>query len=331
MKTFNTKIWVLFLGTFFLTFHLKAEQQETHNTLFTNEGPWFTGPFLAPSAITTKPGFWSLDFYVNENIYVGKYDSNWKSYSTPNFYETTIQFEVEIGLLNGLDFQVNPQVYFNETEGQFYSNIGDLPIAFDIQLLSSQMKDPWPNMKLSLEANIPIGKYQHLHTDKKGTDAIGAGSWLPASSFVMSKLWNTSNIHYLEVNIAINYQIGTAVLVEGVNSYGGSNNTRGFVYPGNILSIDASFEYNLTQKWALACDLYYAHGNKTRFSGNPGTFSDGSPVKMTSYAGENWSLAPAVEYAWSANIGLIAGVWFSFAGKNSDQFTNASISLSIYI
>ena len=238
---------------------------------------------------------------------------------------------MKAGLLNGLDFQVNPQVYFNETEGAHYSNIGDLPIALNIQLLSSQMQDPWPNMKLSLKANVPIGKYEHLHADKKGTDAIGAGSWLPAGTLATSKLWNTSGIHYLEAKLAITYQIGTAVLVKGLNSYGGSNNTRGFVYPGNSLSVDAAVEYNLTQRWALACDLYYAHSNKTRFSGNSGTFSDGSPAKMTSYAKEKWSLAPAVEYAWSKNIGLIAGVWFSFAGKNTDQFTNAMITLSIYI
>lgn len=85
MKTFNTKNWVLFLGTLLLNSHLKADEEETQNTLFTNEGPWFTGPLLAPSAMTVKPGFWSVDFYANENIYRGKYDKNWKVHSTPNF------------------------------------------------------------------------------------------------------------------------------------------------------------------------------------------------------------------------------------------------------
>ncbi len=331
MRKFNTKVWVLFLGTLFLNSSLKADEEETHYTVFTNEGPWFTGPLLAPSAMTVKPGSWSVDFYANENVYRGTYDNNWKVHSSPNFYETTIQSQVKTGLLNGLDFQVTPKLYFNQTEGQFYSNVGDLPLALNIQLLTSKMQDPWPNMKLSLKANAPTGKYQHLHANKKGTDAIGAGSWLPAGSLVMSKLWNTSGIHYLESKLAITYQVGTAVLVKGLNSYGGASNTKGFVYPGNVVSVDAAIEYNLTQRWALACDLYYAHNNKTRFSGNPGTSSDGSPAKMTSLSGEKWSLAPALEYAWSKNIGLIAGVWFSFAGKNTYQFTNAMLTLSIYI
>ncbi len=206
-----------------------------------------------------------------------------------------------------------------------------MPVGLNIQLLNSEIGKLKPNIKLTLKANAPIGKYQHLDAKRKGTDATGGGSWQPAATITMSKIFNTSGIHYLEPRLSINYQVGTAVLVQGLNSYGGVSDTKGFIYPGNILSVDLAFEYSLTQRWVLACDLYYAHGNKRRFSGNPGTSAGGVPVKMTALANEKWTLAPALEYNFSKNIGIIAGVWFSFAGKNTSQFTNAMISLNIYI
>jgi hypothetical protein len=43
-----------------------------------------------------------------------------------------------------------------------------------------------------------------------------------------------------------------------------------------------------------------------------------------------YSLAPAIEYNWSQNIGLIGGVWFTVAGQNISQFNSIVIALNYY-
>jgi hypothetical protein len=46
---------------------------------------------------------------------------------------------------------------------------------------------------------------------------------------------------------------------------------------------------------------------------------------------ESLSLAPAIEYSWSANFGMIAGVWFTAAGRNSTVFANGIVAINVYI
>ncbi len=331
MKNYKRFYHRLLLGILAITPSLvRADDEETHNVPGL-ETLWFTGPLLSPPGYTVKPGHINIEPYTNVNVTTGTYNKHWKVESTNNFYNNVEQIQIRAGITKGLDFQIFPQVYFNKTKKEHYTGFGDLPIGLNIQLLTTSIADPWPAIKITLRATAPTGKYQHLNPNKKGTDAIGAGSWLPAGSLILAKLWNTSKAHFLESRLYINYQIGTAVLVKGLNSYGGAKNTKGFVYPGNVLTVDAAFQYNLSQNWALACDFYYSHSNKNRFSGNPGTLADGTKAKLTSPSSQNWSIAPALEYNWSNNIGLIAGVWVSLAGRNSSEFANAMIALNIYI
>jgi hypothetical protein len=51
---------------------------------------------------------------------------------------------------------------------------------------------------------------------------------------------------------------------------------------------------------------------------------------MKAPSNEQWSVAPAIEYNWSKNVGLIVGSWFSFAGRNSVRFISGVAALNIY-
>lgn len=310
---------------------LRADEEGTRNELSAKAIPWFTGPLIAPSGYTVAPKNFNLEPYVYFTVNTGTYNKHWHVHSTPNFYSVNLQVQAKVGLLKRLDFQFYPQVVFNETQGRHYANIGDLPIAFNIQLLRSQIQDSWPALKLSLRTNIPLGKYQHLKAYRKRTDAIGAGSWLPGVALIFSKLWNLSGIHFLEARLALSEQIGTPIHVKGLNTYGGTPRTHGMAYPGNSFSADGSIQYNFNQRWVFACDLIYAHTNKNRFSGKVGKSSNGAPARVKSPSNEQWSVAPAIEYNWSQNIGMIAGGWCSFAGRNSTQFASGVMAINIYL
>jgi hypothetical protein len=309
---------------------LVADDQATHQLKITPDmAPWLTGPLLGRSAYTVQPPHWNVQPYLYLTVYTGGYTSNWKSYSISNYYSTILQFQIKRGLVNGLDFQFNPQVIYNEKERRGYCRIGDLPISFGIRLLDSKLEDRWPALKLTLRGNIPLGKYQHLNPRKLGTDSIGVGSWLPTVNLHLGKLWRIYGFHYLDMRLIFGYQMGTPVRVKGYNAYGGVSNTRGVIYPGNLFSVDWAVQYNFRRRWAFACDVLYQHGNRTRFSGNPGS-THGIKAARGSPSSEQFSLAPAIEYNWSQNIGLIGGVWFTFAGRNSFRTTSGVLSLNMY-
>lgn len=200
-----------------------------------------------------------------------------------------------------------------------------MQVEFDFQLMLDPIQGWQPAAKLTVFANVPMGKYKRLNPHKHGTDATGTGSWLPGVELVFSKLFHLGKgIHFFSPRLAISYTIGTVAYVKDLNRYGGALGTHGKVYPGNQLFIDAAFEVNFTQKWAFALDAVYTHFDKTRFSGKTTT-----PVGIPS--GEQFSLAPAIEYNWSENIGAIGGVWFTLGGRNTARFASGVIAINFYI
>ncbi|MCX6990424.1 MAG: transporter [Chlamydiae bacterium] len=287
--------------------------------------PWFTGPLLAPSAHTIPQGHVNLEPYFFYTVNTGIYTKHWHAKSIPNFYNSSLQFLTQVGITKFMDFQVIPEIVWNKVKNQSYLDIGDLPFVVGFQLALDVVGGWQPAVKLRLGANIPTGKYDHLKASKLGSDSTGSGSWLPTVGLVFSKLLQLgTGIHFLDARLFVNYQIGTPAYVKGLCTYGGGKGTHGKVLPGNTLTVDGAIECNLTKRWGIALDGVYVHNNKTRFSGKT-TRPIGPP------SGEQFSLAPAVQYNWSEDIGVIGGVWFTVAGRNAARFTSGVIAINIYI
>jgi hypothetical protein len=117
--------------------------------------------------------------------------------------------------------------------------------------------------------------------------------------------------------------------VKGFNAYGGGYQTQGTVYPGWNYQGIVSFEFTLNQNWVLTLDNVYTHINKNRFSGNPGVTASGNPATVGDPSSEQLSFAPAIEYNFSSNIGIIAGAWVTATGRNSTEFRSAVIELDV--
>ena len=125
------------------------------------------------------------------------------------------------------------------------------------------------------------------------------------------------------------YTIPNSVHVKGYNLYGGGHHTRGTIYPGQSLVVLFGFEISLTQRWAIANDIQYLHVNKTHFKGRKGK-TNGVKNVVGFPSSEQFSLAPAIEYDFSAYVGVIAGVWFSVAGRNALDFASGVVAVNIY-
>lgn len=288
--------------------------------------PWFTGPIVAPSAHTVPPHHGNVEPYLYFTTVSGFYNENWGSVDTPNFYSLLQQTPVQVGLTSFMDCQVVPQIFYQFTQGEHSTQFGDLPISVGFQLLNDQAGSHRPAIKLSLKAVVPFGKFENLNASKLGTDGAGLGSWMPGVGLNFSRIYELPGSHFLAPRLSFGYTVPGPVHISGITVYGGAPDTSGTVYPGNIFACDLAFELTLTRQITFAMDIYYNHLNKTRFSGNPGFLAQ---IKAPS--SEQFSLAPALEYNWNANIGLIAGVWFTVAGRNSRQFTSGVIALNIYI
>lgn len=311
---------------------ISAIDVSVHNTDFGQKfpAPWFTGPILAPSGYVVQPGHYNIQPYIYCSIWDGFYDAKGRVLSYNKMTSNLLVIPLTLGIAQKWNVGIAPGVVAKSRQDQHSIYLSDWVIGASYQLLNAQLNDRWPAVKLNFKAVIPLGRYQHLNPRKLKTDATGEGAWWGSVGLHSTKLWHLYQGHYLELRAAVNYFIPLPVVVHGYNTYGGSWDTDAKIYNGHNLFLNVAVQYNLSQNWALACDVLYQHKNKTRYTGFGGTSLLGTPLSLTAPPSDNLSLAPAIEYNFNANIGLLAGCWLSVLGYNSVQFKTAVLSLNIY-
>ncbi len=288
------------------------------------ELPWLTGPLLTPSGHVVPKGHWNIEPYLYVNVTTGIYDSQWNTISLPdNFYQYQSSTPFQYGFAKDWDFQFAAQWSYQHIKGASQWVLNDIPVLFDYQVYMDSYNGPWPAVRLALKFNLPVGKYQKLNPSKLGTDAGGSGNVNPTIAIVFSRLFHFTGKHFLSSRLYFGYAPPIPVHVKGLNVYGGGKGTSGRAYPGSSYTTLLGLEYTLAQKWALAFDAQYVHQNRVRFSGR-----SNDPIGRPSQ--EQFSIAPALEYNLSAYVGIIAGVWFTIAGRNTAEFTNGVIAINIY-
>lgn len=289
------------------------------------KAPWFTGPLLAPSAITIPKGHVNIEPFIFAIANIGSYDNDWGVSGQKSFWNIVFQPDIQIGLSKRLDCAINPILQYNYSEHAGKWSMGDIPVQLDVQLYThNDSLVQWNTaLRLSLYANIPTGRYRNLSPEKNLSDGSGTGSWNPGIGLDWGNLFYLGKSRFLTWRNALVYNYSPSVKVKNLNVYGGGPGTDGTVYPGYSIKFDTAIEVNITRNWAFACDLVTNISGKTRFSGT-------SAVSNTSPFSIQFSMAPAIEYNLSAQLGIIAGSWFTLAGKNSAQFASAVIALNYF-
>jgi hypothetical protein len=90
--------------------------------------------------------------------------------------------------------------------------------------------------------------------------------------------------------------------------------------------LDLGIEVSLTQRWVFANDIVYASSGRTKFHGHSGFLAPGIPAPVGNGYSDNLSLAPAIEYNWTPDTGVIFGTLFSVYGRNSSNFVSGVFS-----
>jgi hypothetical protein len=287
--------------------------------------PWLTGPLLTPAGQVVPVGFYDIEIYVFGTKTFAQYSRKWNSHDVPFSWSVNPQLLLQFGIGERWDFIAVPQMLYNYNHGPHANRFGDFQTGLDYQPYKHKaVGGSWyPNVKLSLYETFPTGKYKNLSADKNGTDASGAGAYTTTFAVTFSRLFQYTGEHFLDARLYFGYTIQPLIHVHGINVYGGDETTRGRVHLGNTFSTLLGLQYTLTRNWALALDIKNAYQNKTHFSGKTIT-----PVGNGS--SDQISLAPAIEYNFSENAGLIGGVWFTVAGRNTSDFYSYVIAFNWY-
>ena len=297
--------------------------------------PWFTGPILAPAGHTVPAGKTNYQPYlfVTDNY---SPDPSW-------VINPFIQFTR--GLTSWMDLKIETQAFFTFKDHQVGSNLSDFQVILGFQAMEDNPNGWEPDLRITFGETFPTGRYEKLNPDKMGADGTGGGSYETEVSFNFQKLFHISGDQWLRPRLFLRYAVPAPVTVHEFNTYGGGFGTNGKVYPGNSFIGILAFEYAMTQNWVLALDIQAIYADKTSFSGKKGidiqsrTAAQGSgkfnkigiPAGIGSGKSVQWSYAPALEYNFTQNLGVIGGVWFTGATRNSTEFISYVISINLVL
>lgn len=294
-------------------------------------GPWFTGPILAPAGHTLPKGHTNLEVYGLGVLNGGQFNSSGTKVRTPLFKSMVANPILGHGFTDWMDAQITVPYVANSTRGVDYHRLADTSLVLGFQLMEQKDSKFKPNLRFSIQEVIPTGRYERLNPQFLGTDSTGLGSYQTVFGLNFQHLAQVFDTHYLRTRLILSRLEASSVAIHGLSSYGGTVNTDGKIRPGSENDVDLAFEFTLTQNWVAVMEGYISQGQATRFNGMLNIGNLGSPdVNVGSGDYYEQALAPALEYNFNQNIGIIGGVWFPIKGKNTADYTAYVLALNAF-
>jgi hypothetical protein len=282
--------------------------------------PWYTGPLISTGANNIP-----IDqVYVQPYLYYFEFYND----SAPKTFNFLSQMLFQAPITSWLDTTFVLSGNYAERQHKSSFQFADVSISLGFQLLKEKEFTPTPSIRIKIYENFPTGKYNNLNPNKLGTDVSGTGSFETAISFIIGKTSYWFINHPICWMIDTSYNITCWTNVKNFHRYGGGFSTKGKVKPGNSFTEDIAIEYSFNQRWVLSIEGIYDYTSKTTFKGNPGIDFLGNDAVNFGPSGQQISFAPALEYNFNIDLGIIAGMFFSVWQKNIPKFISGVISVA---
>lgn len=317
--------------------------------------PWFTGPLIALSGETLDPGKASLQLYAYDTNSTSTFNNDWNLSPTDRVTAEQFSPQFTYGLAKGVDVEVFGLYERNMYKKMSYSRIGDtsLLLGFQIFKQNQEQKSSLPSLRFTIQEVIPTGSYDLLMPANLGTDATGTGGYQTNLGLNFQYLSKLNASHYLNLHFCLNYILASSLDIDGLSIYGGSELTKGRIAPGNAISLDLATELSITQNWVAVLEGYFIYQQPSVFNGlvaldsrELAAASEAERLKIRINrlrpsklnlgrkdighgSVDMLTLAPAIEYNISSNLGVIAGTWFTTSGKNTLNFLSSVVTLSL--
>ena len=287
--------------------------------------PPFTGPLLAPTASIVPPGHVLLEPYLFFSNKIGKYNNHWALITQRDVMSANIQLLMQFGVTDFFDIKIIPQTFMTFEKGQSAYNFGDLDVQLGFGLLKGKNATFRPDLKLVFAETFPTGNYQYLNPNKANADASGGGAFMSSIKLLTQWVAYLGRDHFLRTRVALTYGIARSAHVAGPNAFGTVEAV--VVLQGTAINGIIAFEYNFTEHWVLALDNSFNYAWPTQFT--PDSDPTGAKTTLTGTVTQ-FSLAPAFEYLFNEQLGVVAGVWFSVAGRNTNDFVTPTVAVNYY-
>ena len=212
------------------------------------------------------------------------------------------------GLTDRLTVGLIPVLGYNRVDGAGDSScigLGDVSVQAQYRLTAFHEGSSLPTISLQLQQTLPSGKYDRL--GKRPGNGLGSGASTTTFQLDTQTYFWLANGRILRMRLNLAQSVSGRSHIEDVSVYGTPNGFRGHARPGNSFFANAAWEYSLSRRWVLAFDLTWRRDHGTRVDGLMLTGYGDAHIRRSSGSSESFGFAPAVEYSWRANLGVLFG------------------------
>ena len=284
---------------------------------------WWTGPLLASGAATLPQGHILIEPYLYDVKPYGSFDADGKRHSAPDSDSIGSSSYLLYGVTDTLTAGFIPHIGYRRAGGRWSQGlgIGDLTAQAQYRLLKYEEGGHVPTVSVMVQENLPIGRHDGL--DDRPNDGFGSGAYATTVGVNSQYYFWTPNGRILRTRLNVQYTRSDNAKVRGASVYGTPKGFAGKAQPGDSFLVNLAFEYSITRNWVAAMDLAWQRDDSTKVTGllNGAAFERRYPVSKALI------VAPAVEYNFNAQVGVIVGARIVPAGRN----TTASVTPAIAI
>jgi len=275
---------------------------------------WWTGPIIANSPNALPPGHVYVESYAYDAHAAG-----FDSYGSSTF--------LLYGVTKRLTLGVIPVAGYTRLGGGQSSSrigIGDLAAHAQYQLSHFDAASGRPAVAVAIEENLPTARYDRL---RRAGDGFGSGAYATTLAAYAQDVFWMPNGRILRARLNLSQSFPQTARVAGLSVYGTPVNFAGKARPGAVTAFDSAWEYSVTRNWVAAVDLYYRHARQTGVDGTDGM----GAVHLTNGPSDTLAIAPAVEYSWTSNLGVLFGTRFIVPGRNTRSSVTPVIAISAFL
>jgi hypothetical protein len=279
---------------------------------------WWTGPLLAPTAGTLPPGHILFEPYFYDGIPTASIDAHGVSHPVARANNFGSQSYFLYGLADRFTVGLIPRFGYKEADkgaGSSSLAAGDLSLQAQYQLTQFEEGGTLPTISVNLGETLPVGAYDQLH---RPGDGFGAGAYTTTLSLYSQTYFWMPDGRILRTRLNLSYGVSDSVNLADMSVYGTAAGFRGHASPGASAIADLAFEYSIDRNWVAALDFWLEQDANTHVAGRMPSLPGLQPTAVQNDLGRTriFYLAPALEYNFSGNFGVILGARIFAAGEN---------------
>jgi hypothetical protein len=280
------------------------------------EDAWWTGPMMANSAAALPQGQYLIEPYLYD-----VHSSHADSFGSLTYVEYGITDRLTAGMIPTLGYTL-----MANGPGSAGVGTGDLNLLAQYSLTQFRDGSAMPAIALMVQETVPTGRYDQL--DHRPADAHGEGSFTTTVQLNTQTYFWVPNGRILRMRFNIGRSVSRSTRVDNVSVYGTPAGFRGYARSGDSFAVNAAWEYSLTQHWVLAFDLAYRHMLGARVHGAISVAGTSMQLIYRARSSESFAFAPAIEYNWRSNLGVLVGVRVFTGGHNNPTTVTPAIALN---